>query len=75
MVLLTQIDLKPSPNLVVVIDVPWRAIHSKAEPIRHEIMLLERKHVSNFEQFLKEIDFSHYTDLQQNYDSTKTKIS
>ena len=59
----TQSDLRPNPesgipDLEGVIEVPWKAIHSKAEQIRHEKMLLERKHVSDFEQVLKEIDIN-----------------
>ena len=51
----TQIDLRPRVDLLGVIGVPWKAIHSKATQIHHEKMLLERKHVSDFEQVLKEI--------------------
>ena len=58
----TQIDLRPNlesgiPDLVDVIEVPWKAIHSKAEQIRHDKRLLARKHETDFEQALKEIDF------------------
>ena len=53
----TKIDLRPNPDLVGVIEVPWKAIHSKVKHICPEKMLLERKHVSDFEQVLKEIDF------------------
>ena len=55
----TQIGLRLNPDLVGVIGVPWKAIHSKAEQIRHGKMLLERRHVSDFKQVLKEIAFRY----------------
>jgi len=56
----TQIDFRSNADLVGAIYVPWKAIHSKTEHICHKKMLLERKHVSDFEQILKEIDFRKY---------------
>ena len=45
-----QINLRPNTNPVGVINDQWEASHSKAEEIYLEKMLLERKHVSDFEQ-------------------------
>ena len=53
----TENDLRSNPEVVEVIEVPWKAIHSNAEQILLDKMLLERKYVSDFEQVLKEIDF------------------
>ena len=52
-----QINFRPNANPVGVINDQWQASHSKAEEIYLEKMLLERKHVFDFEQVLKEIDF------------------
>ena len=41
-----------------VINEPWKAPHPKAKQICVEKMLPERKHVSDFDEVLKEIDFS-----------------
>ena len=48
--LLTQIDLRLIADPVCVINDPWQASHPKAEQICHDEMLVERKHVSDFEQ-------------------------
>ena len=56
--LLTQIGLRLIADPVGVINDPWQASHPKAEQICHKEMLVERKHVSDFELFLKKIDFS-----------------
>ena len=53
----TKIDFRPLPDLVDVIEVSEKAINSKAEQIHHEKMLAERKHISDFEKVLKDIDF------------------
>ena len=63
----TQIDLRPNPDLMGVIEVPWKAIHSKAKQNQHAKMLLERKHVSDFDQVLKEIYFNRIPKLQEMY--------
>ena len=55
----TQIDLRLSLDLVDVINDPWLALHSKHKQTFLQKMLVERKHVSDFENFLKEIDFNH----------------
>ena len=46
----TQIDLRLSVDLADVINDPWQTSNSKAEQICHDEMLVERKHVSDFEQ-------------------------
>ena len=45
----TKIDLRPNPDL--------ESHPFKSQAIFHEKMLLERKHITDFEQVLKEIDF------------------
>ena len=55
-----QINLRPNANPVGVINDQWQASHLKVEEIYLEKMLLKRKHVSDFEQVLKEIDFREY---------------
>lgn len=57
-----QIDLRSSLDLVGVKDDQWQAIYSKINQIFCHKMLPERKHVSDFEQFLKEIDFIYNTE-------------
>ena len=54
---LTQIDLRSSLDLVDVIKDTWQALHSKLKQTFLQKLLVERKHVSDFGQFLKEIDF------------------
>ena len=60
----TKIDLRSSLDPVGVINDPCQALHSKIKQIFLQKMLVERKHVSDFEQFLKEIDFRHWTDVK-----------
>ena len=54
----TQIDLRSSLDPVGIINDPWQALHSKIEQIFLKKMLAKKKLESNFEHFLKEIDFS-----------------
>lgn len=61
----TQIDLKSRLDPVAVINDLWQALHSKIELIFLQKMLGERKHVSDFEQFLKEIEFKSIPHLSQ----------
>ena len=56
-VLSIQINLRTNAGPVGVINDQWQASHSKAEEICLEKMLLERKHISDFEQVFKELDF------------------
>ena len=56
----THIDLRSGWDPVGVINDLWQALHSKIEQIFLQKMLAERKHVSEFEQFLKEIHFSTF---------------
>ena len=56
--LLTKIDLRSISNPVGVINDPLQAFHSKIEQSFVKKMFVERKHVSHFEKFLKEIDFT-----------------
>ena len=53
----TKIDLRFSLDPENVINDPWQALHSKIEQIFLQKLLAERKHVSDFEQFITEIDF------------------
>ena len=55
---LIHIDLRSSLDTVSVINNLWQSLHSEIEQIFPQKMLAERKHVSDFENFLKEIDFS-----------------
>lgn len=55
----SQIDLGPSVGPVDVLNDLWQGFHSEAKKIYFEKMLLERKHVSDSEWSLKEIDFRH----------------
>ena len=54
----TQIDLRSSLDPEGVLTGPWKDLHSKIEQIFLKKMLAERKHVYDFEQFLKEIDIN-----------------
>ena len=49
-----QINFRPNANPVGVINDQLQASHSKSEEICFEEMLLERKHLSGFEEVLKE---------------------
>ena len=53
-----QINFRPTVNPVGVINDQRQASHSIAKETFLEKLLVERKHVSDFEQVLKEIDFS-----------------
>ena len=41
---------------------PWQALSSKIKHIFLQKVLVERKHVLDFEHFLKEIDFKYRVD-------------
>ena len=56
----TKSDLRFSLDPVGVINEPQQTLHPKLKQIFLQKMLVERKHVSDFEQSLKEIDLSIY---------------
>ena len=67
----TQTDIRSSFESVDVINNPWQALHSNIKQIFLQKMLAERKHISDFEQFLKEIDFSNiFEDLLETFLNT-----
>ena len=76
----TKIDLRSNLDSVGVINDPWQALHTKINQIFHQKILVERTHVSDFEQFLKEISFSNifvmcYALLKSNILDMKKELS
>ena len=53
----TQIDLRSSFDPVNVMNKPWQAQDSNIEQIFLQKMLAESKHIFDFEQFLKILEW------------------